>query len=93
MTKIRLILSDQLSYNIASLEDCNPAKDVVLMCEVLEELTYVKHHKKKIAFLLSAMRHFALELEERGYKVIYVKLDDKANTGSLEGEVKRAVKN
>lgn len=93
MTKIHLILSDQLSHNVSSLESCDPKKDIVLICEVFEELNYVKHHKKKIAFLLSAMRHFALELEDRGYKVMYVKLDDQDNTGSLEGEVNRAVKN
>jgi deoxyribodipyrimidine photolyase-related protein len=55
---LRLILGDQLSYNISSLSDINPERDTILMCEVWEEATYVKHHKKKIAFLFSAMRHF-----------------------------------
>ena len=34
----------------------------MLMVEVMAEATYVPHHKKKIAFILSAMRHFAAEL-------------------------------
>ncbi len=59
MTTLRLILGDQLSTSISSLNDCDKAKDIILMCEVWQEATYVKHHKKKIAFLLSAMRHFA----------------------------------
>ena len=29
------------------------------MAEVMDEVTYVKHHKRKIAFLFAAMRHFA----------------------------------
>ena len=59
------------------------------MCEVRSEATYVKHHKKKIAFVFSAMRHFAKELSGEGYNIRYVKYDDPYNTGSLIGEVAR----
>jgi len=62
------------------------------MCEVQAEATYVKHHKKKIAFIFSAMRHFAQELVDKGYKVEYTKLDDPNNAGSLRGEVEQAIK-
>ncbi|UTW44340.1 cryptochrome/photolyase family protein [bacterium SCSIO 12696] len=89
MAVLRLILGDQLSETISSLYGCNPAEDIVLMCEVAQEAQYVKHHKKKIAFLFSAMRHFAAELIEKGYPVHYVKLDDTENTGSLQSEVIR----
>lgn len=92
MTCLRLILGDQLSRNISSLSDCNKDEDIILICEVMEEATYVKHHKKKIAFLFSAMRHFAADLEDDGYRVHYVKLDDKNNQRSFKGEVKCAVK-
>lgn len=61
------------------------------MAEVQEENTYVPHHKKKIALVLSAMRHFARELAEIGWTVDYVKLDDPDNSGSLGGEVVRAI--
>jgi len=91
MPLLRLILGDQLSHTISSLEDIDIRQDVVLICEVMEEATYVPHHPKKIAFLFSAMRHFAQELQVRGVSVRYVKLDDEANTGSFDGEVKRAV--
>lgn len=90
MTVLRLILGDQLSDSISSLADCDLTKDVILMCEVWEEATYVKHHKKKIAFIFSAMRHFARELSSKGYKVRYITLDEPKNTGSLTGEVARA---
>lgn len=61
------------------------------MCEVRAEATYVKHHKKKIAFVFSAMRHFAAELGEQDLNIKYVKYDDPNNSGSLIGEVSRVV--
>lgn len=91
MKKIRLILGDQLSHSISSLEGYDKLNDIILICEVIEEASYVKHHKKKIAFLFSAMRHFANELTELGYTVSYVKLDDELNTGSFLGEIKRLI--
>lgn len=91
MKTLRLILADQLSHSLATLEDIDAPNDVVMLCEVMEEATYVKHHKKKIAFLFSAMRHFAQELAQKGFNVRYVRLDDAANTGNFEGEVARAI--
>lgn len=91
MRRLCLILGDQLSHCISSLKDVHEG-DTILMCEVMEEATYVKHHPKKIAFLFTAMRHFALELEEKGHQVHYVKLTDPLNTGSFTAEVERVVK-
>jgi deoxyribodipyrimidine photolyase-related protein len=88
---LRLILGDQLSHNISSLSDIDKARDTVLIVEVMEEATYVRHHKKKIAFLFSAMRHFAEDLRGQGVEVRYIKLDDPKNTGSFGGEVVRAI--
>ncbi|MFP4312875.1 MAG: cryptochrome/photolyase family protein [Alphaproteobacteria bacterium] len=89
MRNLVLILGDQLSRDISALQDFDPAQDHILMCEVMEEATYVRHHKKKIAFLFSAMRHFAQDIKERGCTIRYTKLDDKDNAGSFFGEVKR----
>ncbi|MDP3551734.1 MAG: cryptochrome/photolyase family protein [Novosphingobium sp.] len=85
------ILGDQLSPDISSLADRTPEDTVVLMMEVAEETTYVRHHKAKIALILSAMRHFAEELRAAGWTVDYIKLDDPENSGSFSGEVARAV--
>ncbi len=87
---LRLVLGDQLSPSLSSLRDIGP-DDVVLMAEVAEEATYVRHHKKKIAFLFAAMRHFAAELKAAGHTVRYVRLDEAGNQGSLRGEVARAL--
>lgn len=92
MTVMRIILWDQLSTDIASLRDVDKKNDVIFFCEVKEECIYVKHHKKKLVFLLSAMRHFAVELAENEYRVCYVKLDDKDNTQTLTREISRSAK-
>ena len=86
------ILGDQLSKGLSSLASANKTEDVILMCEVHAEATAVKHHKKKIAFLFSAMRHFADELTQDGYTVRYVKIDDPLNTQSFGTELERAAK-
>ena len=88
---MRLILGDQLSTQISSLKGINKEKDKILMCEIQQEAEYVKHHKKKIAFIFSAMRHFASDLKTKGYAVMYIKLDDPLNTGSFLGEIKKCV--
>ena len=91
MTVLIPILGDQLSHHLASLRDVDRSDAVVLMMEVAEETTYVRHHQRKIALILSAMRHFARELRDAGWQVDYVRLDDPDNVGSFTGEVLRAV--
>ena len=91
MTILIPVLGDQLSHQLASLRDVNAKDAIVLMMEVAEETTYVRHHQRKIALTLSAMRHFAAELRSAGWIVDYVRLDDPDNAGSFTGEVMRAV--
>ena len=87
-----VILGDQLSLDLSSLAAADPASAQVLMAEVMGEATYVRHHKKKIAFVFSAMRHFAAELRLRGWTVHYTRLDDAANTNTIMGEVERTAR-
>jgi len=91
MSKLRLILGDQLSMSIATLSDIDKQADRVLMVEVNEEATYVRHHQQKLVLVLSAMRHFADELKKDGVQVDYVRMDSDTNTGSFSGEIKRAL--
>ncbi len=90
MTTLIPLLGDQLSAGLASLRGAEPEASVVLMMEVAAEATYVRHHKRKIAFLFSAMRHFAEELRAAGWVVDYVTLDDPANGQDFDAEVARA---
>ncbi|UVO49498.1 cryptochrome/photolyase family protein [Sphingomonas sp. SUN019] len=90
MTILIPILGDQLSESIASLRDVRPENAIILMMEVREEATYVRHHKKKIALIFSAMRHFAEALRGAGWTVDYVRLDDPANCHGFTAELRRA---
>ena len=85
------ILGDQLTRTLASLRGRAKDDTVILMMEVWDEATYVKHHQQKIVLILSAMRHFAAELRDAGWQVDYVSLDDADNSGSFTGEVAGAV--
>ncbi len=91
MTTLRFILGDQLTRTLSALADADPARDVILMAEVVEETTYVPHHKQKIAFVLSAMRHFAQALRAEGFTVHYIALDDAAPCPDFTAALVRAI--
>ncbi|MBE7186115.1 MAG: cryptochrome/photolyase family protein [Methylobacterium mesophilicum] len=91
MARLRFVLGDQLTRGLASLRDLEPG-DVVLLAEVDEETTYVRHHQRKIAFLFAAMRHFAADLAAEGHTVDYVHLGDEGSgsfTEALAGALAR----
>ena len=69
--RVGLILGDQLSLELATLRVLDRDQDLVLLAEVHQEATYVKHHQQKIVLLFSAMRHFAEELGDLGWHVAY----------------------
>ncbi len=87
-----IILGDQLTTRMSSLRRADKTQAIVLMAEVADETTYAFHHKKKLVFVLSAMRHFAERLRREGWRVDYIRLEDDGNTGSLAGEIERAKK-
>ncbi len=70
-----LVLGDQLTLSSPALTDFDPAQDAVLMIEAPGEATVVWSHKARIALFLSAMRHFAQAVAERGWPLDYVALD------------------
>ena len=88
--RLVFVLGDQLSMTLSALNDADPAATVVLMAEVADETTYVRHHRRKLAYILSAMRHHAEALRAAGWTVDYVTLDDPDNSGSFTGELARA---
>ena len=90
---LRVILGDQLSCSLSSLEHCDKNADLIMMSEVIDEATYVKHHQKKLVYVFSAMRHFAQDLIQKDYNVSYTKLEAINNSGSLTSEVERAIRN
>lgn len=87
-----VVFGDQLTLDARTIRELDPARDTVLMVEVAEEATHVPSHVQRTTFFLSAMRHFARDLEARGVRVRYVTLDDPANAGTFTGEVARALR-
>ncbi len=90
MKNLLFVLGDQLSRSLPSFKACARDDTIVLMAEVMAEAKYAAHHKKKIAFIFSAMRHFAGQLRAEGWRMDYVPLDAPGNSGSFTGEAKRA---
>ncbi|MEQ6250581.1 cryptochrome/photolyase family protein [Sulfitobacter sp. HNIBRBA3233] len=89
MSRLVLVLGDQLSRDLSALRKADKSEDTVVMAEVREEATYVRHHPKKIALIFAAMRKFATTLENDGWRVLYTRLDDPDNAGSIVGELLR----
>lgn len=74
-----LILGDQLDEDSAAFDGFDAARDVVLMVEAREESTHVWSHQARTVLFLSAMRHFAQGLRNRGWRVAYRALDVEAD--------------
>lgn len=87
--RLILVLGDQLTTGLSALREGDPETDVVVMAEVMAEGSYVPHHPQKIILILSAMRKFAMELREAGWRVAYSRLDDPENSHSITGELLR----
>lgn len=89
VSRLILILGDQLSEGLSALREADKDSDVVVMAEVADEAGYVPHHPKKIALIFAAMRKFAAKLRDDGWDVRYTELDDSENAGSICGELLR----
>jgi deoxyribodipyrimidine photolyase-related protein len=89
VTRLVLVLGDQLTSTVAALRVADRDRDIVVMAEVMEEAAYVPHHPKKIALFFAAMRKFAARLEAEGWRVLYTRLDDPESAGSIPGELLR----
>ncbi|MEL6360435.1 MAG: cryptochrome/photolyase family protein [Pseudomonadota bacterium] len=89
--RLILVLGDQLSPDLSSLEAGDKSSDIIVMGELKAEASYVRHHKKKLAFVFSAMRHFAEELRHGGWTVDYATYND--GYKSFTDLVKAAAKN
>jgi len=89
VSRLVLVLGDQLSDGLSALQAADKATDLVVMAEVADEASYVPHHPRKIAFLFAAMRKHAARLEAAGWRVAYTRLDDPDTSGSITGELLR----
>ena len=80
MRNLVLILGDQLDKHSSAFDDFDSGQDAVWMAETATEITYVWSHKLRIAYFLSAMRHFREDLRSREFVVHYHELQTDART-------------
>ena len=91
MNKLKLILGDQLNINHSWFKE-NNSKITYVMMEVKEETSYVLHHAQKIIATFAAMRFFAEQLQQKGFEVIYFKINDKQNKQSFYQNINKTIK-
>ena len=90
--QVRLILGDQLNQNHSWFQS-GPQDDVTYcMFEMRQETDYVQHHLQKILSFFLAMRAFANDLQSRGHRVVYYKLDQEENTQDLKENLEKVIK-
>ena len=85
------MLGDQLDVESSAFDGFDSERDCVWMAEVEEESCHVPSHQARSVLFLSAMRHFASLLRERGWRCHYRCLDDEGNTQTLAGELTASV--
>lgn len=83
MRNLIIILGDQLTSRLTAFDGFDREQDVVWMAEVSGESQKVQSSKQRIVLFLSAMRHFAHELETSGSSVAYQKLEDEGACKTL----------
>ena len=89
MAKIlRLVLGDQLNSLHPWFKD-GPDGVVYTLMECRSETDYVRHHIQKICGFFAAMRAFARSLENQGFEVVYMRLDDPGNLQSITANLER----
>ncbi len=71
------ILGDRLDKNQAALKSCQDLKSQVsvILIESLDHIKIRPYHQQKLVLVWSAMRHFALELEQDEWNVEYAIAD------------------
>ncbi len=90
MRNLIIILGDQLNVDSAALDGFDPALDAIWMAEVAGESSKVWSSKPRIAFFLSAMRHFRDALRLNGRRVIYRELGRAGGAWMLDGGESRS---
>ena len=91
MRNLCVILADQLNQEITSLNDFDKDLDEILICELKKNFTDINHHKKKIVYQISCMRHFGIEMDRLGFKINYLKLDNPDNENSYTSEIMKLI--
>ncbi len=79
---LRLVLGDQLNEQHHWFGTVDP-QTLYVVCELHQEVTYVRHHLQKIAAFFASMEYFAAKLRSRGHRVVHLDLDETAEHADL----------
>jgi deoxyribodipyrimidine photolyase-related protein len=82
VSRLILVLGDQLDLKSAAFDGFDPKSDAIWMAEVAGESTKVWSTKPRIAMFLTAMRHFRETLCQRGWNVVYHEMGAHADFSS-----------
>ena len=94
MSRLRLILGDQLNINhrwFREPERSNSTDVLYVLMEVRSETDYVVHHAQKVLGIFAAMRGFAKALKTAGLKVHYIHLSDADNQQDFIGNLRQLI--
>ena len=81
--RLRLILGDQLNLEHSWFNKPN-ASTLIVVAELKQEVSYVRHHVQKVCAFFAAMEQFAQALQQLGHHVLYQTLDDTSEYDSLD---------
>jgi deoxyribodipyrimidine photolyase-related protein len=73
MKRIIYVGFDQLNKEYGALKDADPKSDLIVLVESARMVTGSNWNKVRLYFLISSAHHFAKELTDSGFKVIYQK--------------------
>jgi deoxyribodipyrimidine photolyase-related protein len=71
--RIIYVPHDHLNLNFGALKKANSNTDVIVLVESARMTSGRPWHKERLFFLLSSAKHFAKELEAKGFTVQYIK--------------------
>ena len=73
MKRIIYVGHDQLNSSYGALKGADPKSDLIVLVESARMVTGSNWNKVRLYFLISSAHHFAKELTDSGFKVIYQK--------------------
>ena len=76
MSKLCIIFPDQLHSGLTAFKHVDKQNDWLFLGEMYQALLPVKQHKKKLVFMLAALRHFVKALEDKGFQILHPSISD-----------------
>ena len=73
MNRIIYVPHDLLNMNYGALKLADKKNDLIVLIESAQTINGKKWHSQRLQFIISSARHFAQELSESGYQVVYQK--------------------